>query len=166
MWETACAELSQRFGPEQRIFRQDDVELGLNMEEVYRLLFVPLSTRREIEEAKLLNLWDDLASFERRRGRPVLNEELGRFRDYSPSKKQRIDRFISKTLASFWYQAVLAWADGWLLRLDLAAVADVPLDPAACSEVSEQEVKVSDDGRYVWRRFKVEAAIGKKATSG
>ena len=56
-------------------------------------------------------------------------------------------------LASFWYHAVLAWADGWLLRLDIAAVADVPLDPAAFSEVPEQEVKVSDDGRYVWRQF-------------
>ena len=136
------------------------------MEGLYRLLSVPESERDEIQEKRLLISWWDLASFELRLGRLILNKELGRFRDQQRSKRLRTHRFDSKTLASFWYHAVLAWADGWLLRLDLAAVADVPLDPAACSEVSEQEVKVSDDGRYVWRRFKVEAAIGKKATSG
>ena len=87
VWETACAEVSQRFGPEHRIFRQDDLESGLNTEGLYRLWFVPESERDQIQEKRLLSLWWDLASFERRQGRRILNEELGRFRDQQRSQR-------------------------------------------------------------------------------
>ena len=174
-WEAACAEVSHRFGPERRTCKQE-LEVSFTMEELYRKLFsatnceeapYPKSAERERE---LKAIWGDLSFFERKAGRKICGDELGRF--YLHPLDERSDKFDRKTLSAVWRHASTAWGDGWPYGAGSGVGAQTSgqdgtatgicedEETIAITDIPKHEVKTLPHDTYSWRQFKTITAQG------
>ena len=181
-WGTASQEVLQRYGSERRRIGTSETQLAFSMEELYRKLFLEVEatqhcdgkdmverpqTRNALTKERdmdLLQIWHSLEFFEKKSGRAVAAQELGRLNPHyrASSVDSHLDR---QTLCAFWTHAVQAWEDGWpstaqgASGFDFATVTKAPqADEEELTAVPSNEVQVLEDGWYKWRGFRRQAS--------
>ena len=183
-WETAAREVLRRFSSDRRMTRTGETQVTFSMEELYRKLFLEAEVLQprnkkdtgekllkrvavlEQRERDLLQIWQSLELFEKKSGRAVASEELGRFKlQYRASSVD--SRFDRQTLCTLWTHAVQAWEAGWPSTpqgepgFDLTPPTMIPLNSQAADEeltaVPRHEVQILDNGWYKWRGFRRQA---------
>ena len=161
-WHATCMEVGKRHR-EQIVLEVDAQSVSYTMEDLYRKLYDIPHDADEVgkREKELMKLWHSLQEHERKRGRGITDNELGRFQGDVRKGRSRID---GKSRSAIWSHLTLAAKDiGWRARDDDAGRPSVPAisftaqDKVEPTSIPREAVEELGDGWYKWRGYRRQA---------